>query len=176
MSFADRITQTPIPYDPVRAAQTVEAFADAPAPLRNLIAGAAGGSPYLAGLLAHEGSWLLAQPDPEAAQRAALDTLKDCTPAQLGSVLRQAKRRVALITALADLGGLWGLDEVMAALSDLADRALQLAVETLVQAAQEAGHLPPTDAQDGGLFILAMGKLGARELNYSSDIDLIVLF
>ncbi|MEG4645591.1 hypothetical protein VB636_22965, partial [Paracoccus sp. APAP_BH8] len=56
-----------------------------------------------------------------------------------------------------------------------ADRATDLALRAQVAAAQARGKLPPTGAEAGGIVALAMGKMGAGELNYSSDIDLIGL-
>ena len=87
--------------------------------------------------------------------------------------LRTAKRRVALLAGLADLGGAWSLEQVTGALTSLADMATQAALDAALAHQVRRGKLPDTDA---GLFILAMGKMGAHELNYSSDIDLICLF
>jgi glutamine synthetase adenylyltransferase len=85
-----------------------------------------------------------------------------------------------LLAALADLGGVWSLDQVTGALTDLADRATHVALTALVADEIRRGKLPgaaPEDAATGaGMVVLAMGKMGARELNYSSDIDLICLF
>ncbi|MEM6906785.1 MAG: glutamine-synthetase adenylyltransferase, partial [Pseudomonadota bacterium] len=85
-----------------------------------------------------------------------------------------------MLIALADLGGAWELTEVTHALSDLADRLLGRAVRLLLRAELATGKLPgQTHADletDAGYVVIAMGKHGARELNYSSDIDLICLF
>ncbi|HVT55904.1 MAG TPA: bifunctional [glutamine synthetase] adenylyltransferase/[glutamine synthetase]-adenylyl-L-tyrosine phosphorylase, partial [Xanthobacteraceae bacterium] len=89
-------------------------------------------------------------------------------------ILRKMKREAALLIALADIGGVWALDEVMAAMTKLADTALRAATDYLLAKAQRVGQL--RDAQNSGFILLAMGKYGAGELNYSSDIDLIVLF
>jgi glutamate-ammonia-ligase adenylyltransferase len=94
--------------------------------------------------------------------------------------LRIARRRTALVVALADIAGLWPLERVTAALSAFAEAALDHAVRHLLAAARAAGDIALPDGADpargSGLIVLGMGKLGARELNYSSDIDLIVLF
>jgi glutamate-ammonia-ligase adenylyltransferase len=94
--------------------------------------------------------------------------------------LRVARRRAALVIALADIAGLWPLERVTGALSAFADACIDAAVFHLLRRAAEAGDLnlpqPAEPARDSGLVILAMGKLGACELNYSSDIDLIVLY
>ncbi len=108
----------------------------------------------------------------------------------LKSALRIAKQKVALAVALADIAGLWPLSRITAALSDFAELAVDLAVAHLLRHAMQKGELtPPAGCADVmtlraepeiakgcGYFVLGMGKLGARELNYSSDIDLIVLY
>ena len=99
---------------------------------------------------------------------------------QLMSSLRIARRRVALTIGLADICGAWSLEKVTTALSRFAETALRAAcTHLLIQAARtgELALLHPDDPQrDSGLIVLGMGKLGARELNYSSDIDLIILY
>jgi glutamate-ammonia-ligase adenylyltransferase len=94
--------------------------------------------------------------------------------------LRIARRRVALLVALADLIRIWPLETVTAALSRFADQAINLAARHLLRRAALQGDLVLADAawpeHGSGLVVLGMGKLGAGELNYSSDIDLIVLF
>ena len=94
--------------------------------------------------------------------------------------LRIAKRRVALLTGIADMAGIWDLAQVTGALSTFAETALRLACDHLLVKAAGAGSLvlpdPEHPSVGSGLIILAMGKFGARELNYSSDIDLIVLY
>ncbi len=100
--------------------------------------------------------------------------------AQVMTRLRQAKQQVALVSGLADLGGWWSAQKVSQAISDIADATLQTAVRHLVLNAHRSGkmELPdPDNPETGcGYSVLAMGKHGARELNYSSDIDLIVFF
>ena len=94
--------------------------------------------------------------------------------------LRAARRLTALGVALADLCGLWDLEAVTAALSDFADTAVDSALGFLLCRAQARGDValpdPEAPTRDCGLAVLGMGKLGARELNYSSDIDLIVIY
>jgi len=94
----------------------------------------------------------------------------------LMAALRREKRRAALLIALADLSGQWPLDRVTGALSELAETALDIAARALLGEAIAAGEIAPEDAEHSGLIVLGMGKLGARELNYSSDIDLILLY
>ncbi|HET7575228.1 MAG TPA: bifunctional [glutamate--ammonia ligase]-adenylyl-L-tyrosine phosphorylase/[glutamate--ammonia-ligase] adenylyltransferase [Sphingomicrobium sp.] len=83
--------------------------------------------------------------------------------------LRQQRHGLALAVALGDLAGELSLEGVTALLSDFADRAIGDAV-----AAAIAERVP--DAEAEGFAVIAMGKLGSRELNYSSDVDLLLLF
>ncbi|WP_048862817.1 [protein-PII] uridylyltransferase family protein, partial [Acidisphaera rubrifaciens] len=80
----------------------------------------------------------------------------------------------------ADIGGQWDLAQVTAALSALAEAALRRAVAHILRAGHDAGELrlphPDEPEREAGFVVLGMGKLGARELNYSSDIDLILLY
>ncbi|MCQ0971168.1 glutamine-synthetase adenylyltransferase [Paracoccus sp. TK19116] len=178
MDFAAAITRTIAPRDRTRADSVRDLYPDVADSVRDLIAGVAGCSPYLAGLLEREAEWLpnaLNHPDVVVRETEGFE---DLDAASLGPALRRAKRRVALYAALADLGGVWSLEQVTGALSDLADRAADLAFRVHIAAEAARGKLPPAidDADAGGLFVLAMGKGGAGELNYSSDIDLIVLY
>lgn len=184
MDFAARITRLPIPADPDRGARAAAALPGLPERAAALIAGAAGCSPYLAGLIDRDSAWLaealVRDPSPAALVAAETQGFDVLPVADLGPALRRAKRRTALFAALADLGGVWDLDAVTGALTDLADRATDLALTAHVADEARRGKLPaPRDGAApvaGGIFALAMGKMGARELNYSSDIDLIVLY
>jgi glutamate-ammonia-ligase adenylyltransferase len=89
--------------------------------------------------------------------------------------LRRLKAELHLLTALADLGGVWDLDAVTGALSRFADSSVQAALRAVAHDQRERGKLASAaDDPRGpvpGLFGFAMGKHGAFELNYSSDID-----
>ncbi|WP_037503819.1 bifunctional [glutamine synthetase] adenylyltransferase/[glutamine synthetase]-adenylyl-L-tyrosine phosphorylase [Sphingomonas jaspsi] len=85
------------------------------------------------------------------------------------SRLRRQRHALALAVALGDLSGEQSLEWVTRHLSDFADRAMH---EALAVAMRE--RMP--DDEPRGLAILALGKLGSGELNYSSDVDLILLF
>lgn len=181
-SLADAITRAPRPHDPARSTEVAALFADQSGPTRALLTGTAGCSGYLDGLMRREADWLreaLTHP-PETSFDAILTDMAREDAGPLSIRLRRAKRRAALLIALADLGGAWNLASVTGALTDLADRATQLALTTLVAEEIARGKLPGCDEshipEAAGMFILAMGKMGAHELNYSSDIDLIVLF
>lgn len=97
--------------------------------------------------------------------------------AALMRVLRRFRERELVRIAWRDLGGLAGLDETLGDLSDVADACCELAI-TFSGAQLRARHGRPRDAQGAEVHpvILGMGKLGGRELNFSSDIDLIFCF
>jgi len=145
-----------------------------------------GNSPYLAQLALGEPEILRAilTQGPDAVCDVALSRLSAAPPtlsrADTAAVMRAAKRHVALAAAIADIGGAWGLDQVTGALSDLAEGALKLAVSHLLRAANDDGALrlphPGSPARGSGFTVLAMGKLGGRELNFSSDVDLILIY
>ena len=100
--------------------------------------------------------------------------------AQLMSRLRVAKREVAFLLALGDLARLFDARRTTRLLTGLAEAAASAAIDHLLLSAHESGKLTlPDPARPGsgsGLVVLGMGKLGAFELNYSSDIDLVVFF
>ena len=183
----------PRPADAGAADRLVERFADlgraearlAQGGARGLLRSLGGNSPYLAELALRESAALrdLLKLGPDHVAAQALGVLAALPPgmprAALSSALRKAKRVIALATAIADIGGLWPLERVTETLCDLAEAALQRSVAHLLLAGHQAGHLrlpyPATPERDCGFTVLGMGKLGARELNYSSDIDLILL-
>ena len=159
----------------------------AQAPTRALIAGTFTGSPYLAGLIKR---------DPERLRRVLLepperhfDHLKatlDRDIAAAGSMaevmraLRNFKTEVALLCGLADVGGVWPVMTVTRVLAETADAALQASVRYLLREAMARGDWKGEDREHperrSGYIVLGMGKHGAYELNYSSDIDLIVFY
>ena len=149
--------------------------------LRPLLAGTAVLAPYLARLIAKEADWLVeAVEAPQTALAEIIAAPKLLQSDTLNAGLRQGKRRVALLSALADLGGAWSLEDVTGALTDYAGAATQAALRIAVAAQIRRGKPPGLTEEDaetgGGMTVLAMGKMGAGELNYSSDIDLICLF
>jgi [glutamine synthetase] adenylyltransferase / [glutamine synthetase]-adenylyl-L-tyrosine phosphorylase len=124
-------------------------------------------SPFLAGLIERNADLmpLIEAGDFEAALANALSrTLHDA-----GTALRRQRQGVALVTAIADLAGIWDLTRVTHILSDFADHALDTAIATAIEE-----RLP--GAPNQGFAVIALGKHGGRELNYSSDIDPIFLF
>ncbi|MCF6272566.1 MAG: glutamine-synthetase adenylyltransferase [Rhodobacteraceae bacterium] len=174
----DQASRAPVPFDLVRGCEVRTLFSDQPAPLQNLIEGVAGCSAYLAASLQREQKWLRhAAHQPLWQAFEALLTFDQASFQTLSDSMRIAKRRGALLIALADIGGLWALEDVTKALTILAERAVDTGLRFLVNAEAARGKLKAASPEDAaGMFALAMGKMGAYELNYSSDIDLIILF
>ena len=153
---------------------------------RTLLACLGGNAPYLAEIVRAEAVYFLhsLKIGPEAALAGILGVLRRLPPQQpraaLAQALRIAKRQAALTIALADLGGVWPLTTITGALSDLAEAALRAAFRHLLHDLASRGliRLPNKTAPEEacGIVTLALGKLGARELNYSSDIDLVLLY
>jgi glutamate-ammonia-ligase adenylyltransferase len=152
-----------------------------------------GYSPYLTSIalkydtftfqLFHEG--------PDNALQEIFDELEvsydcDMTIAQLMENLRISKAKIALCCGVADLLGLWPLEKITTTLSQFAAKTLNLSLAYLLTREALKGNielplavskkLNPSICNQCGFFVLAMGKLGANELNYSSDIDLIALY
>ena len=157
-------------------------------------------SPYLAGLMRRDPQrlreTLISAPEARLkaillatealeTQAATVDVL-DIPAAK--KILRHLKADTHLLTALADLGDVWGLDHVTAALTRFADAVTSAALALVVREERDKGRLSPHDLNERGvlpgqspseargvlpgMFVLAMGKHGAGELNYSSDIDI----
>jgi len=104
----------------------------------------------------------------------------EAAEADIAHHLRVAKRRLSFAVAVADITDTWRLDQVTGALSDFADAALSIVTAHLLRAGARDGAFSLKHEDDpereSGVTVLAVGKLGPRELNYSSDVDLIVLF
>ncbi len=155
--------------------------------VNRFLSGVFGNSPYLARLAARHPRTLaeILESGPDAAFEAIIADIGKIRPGGAesddpGRLLRIAKGRVALITALADIAGAWNLDGVTGALSSFADAALSLVAAHLLRRAAADGVIElacDDDPERGsGLIVLGLGKLGGRELNYSSDVDLMVFF
>ena len=199
--FIERVSEAPTARNDARtlgamAALTERARADAAlAPLSDalgnprateLLAGIFSGSPFLTGLIERDPARL--EKISTTAPEARLEELKAeltsrlvaaATRADAMRALRAFKIEVALLTALADLAGVWPVLVVTGALTECADAALRGAVDFLFREAVTRGQwLPEADGsgRPSGYIVLAMGKYGAGELNYSSDIDLIVFY
>ena len=169
----------PAPFDPARVARTLAALAaegfvpsDVASPI---LAAAFGNSPFLARLAVREHAQLSALLDdgPHAAVAAACTlatAVGDCeTQADAMAQLRCAKRRAALAIALADIAGIWRLDEVTDALTNFADACVHGALRFVLRAAARGAQMREDDAETleatTRLTVLAMGKCGAFEVN-----------
>jgi len=202
VTLAERVASAPLLSDPKIAHARIEDWlAELPSkeakPLKALLAdkpliqalleSLAESSPYLWDLASREPDRLLRllHADPDRHFRALLSqSARDIAACQdeieAMRLLRRMKSEAALLIALADIGGVWPVMRAARALTDLADTAVDAAVRFCLENAARAGRLvlkDQTTPQVGsGYVVLAMGKMGAFELNFSSDIDLIVLY
>ena len=154
---------------------------------RTILLGLAEFSPYLFDLVRADAARLirLLRCEPETHLVSLIETTSRevfaaASEAEVMRLLRRMKSEAALLIALCDIGGVWPVMQVTAALTDLAVASVQMALRYLLRQEASRGRLSPPDCErpeeNSGLFVLAMGKMGAGELNYSSDIDLIVFF
>jgi [glutamine synthetase] adenylyltransferase / [glutamine synthetase]-adenylyl-L-tyrosine phosphorylase len=152
--------------------------------VRRLLGGAFGASPFLAALALRDPplltECLFVDPQTHLAQASSeVSAALGETVSQSSAMraLRHFKNRVSLLTGLAELGGVWPVETAMGAMSAAANTAVQHCVQFLLRQGREAGQLETGAAEHAhGYFVIGMGKLGASELNYSSDIDLIVFY
>ena len=144
-----------------------------------------GASSYLTSLARRDPARLAAllEVDPDSRFEdllARTEALGDAEPEAAKVGLRVLKAEAHLLIALADLGGAWDLDAVTGALARFADGTLQTALKVAAREEVVAGRLAASDCGEHGpvpgYFCIAMGKHGAYELNYSSDIDISVFY
>jgi glutamate-ammonia-ligase adenylyltransferase len=201
-----RLTKAPPVADPKRAkgqlADFIKRVRDEPEAaalldhlegglFRDLLLALADHSPFL---------WQLAVNDPVRMTRLALESPEEMHRAIVRSqadlfrelrsqaitrddavrVFRQNRNAHALLVALADIGGLWGTEQVTQALSDFADASVAGGVNLVLTETADLGRInlqnPEAPGEGSGFTVLALGKHGAGELNYSSDIDLVIFF
>jgi glutamate-ammonia-ligase adenylyltransferase len=159
--------------------------------LGGLLAALAEHSPFLWQLASRDPGrllWLAGNP-PEVSHRTLVEGQRnihrrlasgELDRVGVGRELRRARSAHALLIALADLGGVWTVEEVTRALSEFADASVLGGVGVLLTEAAATKKIrlaEPADPGPGcGFVVLALGKHGAGELNYSSDIDLVVFF
>jgi glutamate-ammonia-ligase adenylyltransferase len=155
--------------------------------LHKLMEGVADGSPYLWDLVCASpqrlASFLEDEPDRRferilsEARHAVMHAADD---AAVMRELRNMKSDAALLLALADLAGVWPIMRLVELQTRVADAAIGLAAEHLLADAQRRGRLKTADSpsarRQSGYIVLALGKMGANELNYSSDVDLIIFY
>ena len=173
----------PTAFDPERAARVKAALESlgfvSEQPLLDAVFG---NSPFLGRLAQREpgalGAYFAAGPQTvlNAALLLAHAAAQAGDDAQAMKDLRTAKRRAALAVAMADIEGVWDVDKVTMELTRFADACVQGALRFLLAAQAGSSASGAVREDDCGLVVLAMGKYGAHELNYSSDIDLVVLY
>jgi glutamate-ammonia-ligase adenylyltransferase len=155
--------------------------------LTSLLGGIAESAPYLWDLVRADPVRVVRflGNDPEAELGAILGKAQESSEAArdtaaLMKILRRVKTEAALLVALADIGGVWPVTRVTAALTAIAETALGAAVRHLLRDAAARKKLRQLDLQNpeagSGYIVVAMGKMGGHELNFSSDIDLMVFF
>src|SRR6185312_8390636 len=171
--------------EPQQAAE-IGAWLDRP-PARAILLGIAEFSPYLFDLIRADAARLIrllaCEPEQhltELIDKTSRDVLAAAGEAEIMLLLRRMKSEAALLIALCDIGGVWPVMRVTAALTDLAVTSVQAGLRFLLRQEVARGRMTAFNydrpEEGSGLIVLAMGKMGAGELNYSSDIDLIVFF
>src|SRR5437762_10783855 len=154
---------------------------------KTILLGIAEFSPYLFDLVRADAARLIrllaCDPEPHLAaliENTSRKVLAAASEAEIMHLLRRLKSEAALLIALCDIGGVWPVMQVTAALTDLAVTSVQAGLRFLLRQEVARGRMTASNhdrpEEGSGLIVLAMGKMGAGELNYSSDIDLIVFF
>jgi glutamate-ammonia-ligase adenylyltransferase len=160
------------------------AYAELSADLRAEMPRVAAGSEFIASALIQDPlalEWFGRHGEPAAARMAGADyeasAAAASTAADAQRILREWRRREMLRIAWRDIVGRTGVPETLRALSDFADGAIRAAASAARLHLQPIFGLPRgAAAAEVPLIVLGMGKLGGRELNFSSDIDLVFLF
>lgn len=175
MIFGTEIKTFPVCIDEALGQETAELYSCNKNAVQ-LIKAVAGTSSYLRGILKAEKDWLAGALDKDAIDvlDAIFGSAKDASDETLPQELRRAKKRVALTLALLDLSGIWPVEQITTKLTEFADLSVELASQAACRKFFTQKDLSRAPA--AGLCALAMGKMGAFELNYSSDIDVIFLF
>lgn len=178
-SLGESIAFTPTLADASAAAQFRETLGETFQALsqaeQDLVSAVASCSPYLRRLMIRDPAQMtrILRTAPDVAATAAADAARAAGDLEGRDdqmrALRRAKDYAALAIALGDIAGAMDVMTAAQAISDFADAALAGA---LAAACRAAGY----DSAAPGIAVIAMGKHGARELNYSSDIDIVVLF
>ncbi|MHA7901222.1 MAG: bifunctional [glutamine synthetase] adenylyltransferase/[glutamine synthetase]-adenylyl-L-tyrosine phosphorylase [Henriciella sp.] len=122
-------------------------------------------APYLAKLAEIDVD--LADPAIVLAEAFSICSAVTAGDADPGPSLRRAKKLAHLAIAAADLSGQHSLTETTRAITDFADAAVEAALQSALR---------DRDLSSDGLVVFALGKMGAFELNYSSDIDIAAFF
>ncbi|WP_210485661.1 bifunctional [glutamine synthetase] adenylyltransferase/[glutamine synthetase]-adenylyl-L-tyrosine phosphorylase [Microvirga antarctica] len=205
-SLIDRLSATPPVSDRARAESLLGDFVDrvqedpesaallphlAAGLFRDLMLSIADHSPFLWQVIVTRPARLqqLALRSPQISHDAIISSQRDLfrevragtlSRDEAVAAFRQNRNAHALLVALADIGGIWTVDDVVAALSAFADASVRGAVDLVLTETADLGRIvlpdPEAPGEGSGFTVLALGKHGAGELNYSSDIDLVVFF
>lgn len=130
-------------------------------------------APYLARLMLRQNDLVdqMRVSGPEDIFQDIIDDMSSvalaCDQADAMSALRQAKQKMHLLLSAADLSGEWPVMKITHGMTRFADAAATAALDFALRAA---------GLKADGLFIIALGKMGAGELNYSSDIDIAAFY
>jgi glutamate-ammonia-ligase adenylyltransferase len=204
LPLIERLTAAPLLSNPKRAKAQVADLAERAReraesllplllrePFRRVLLAIADHSPFLWQLALLDPVRLLdlATTAPEETHRAIvarqLDLFREMrrgavTRDDVVSALRRHRAAHALLVALCDIGGIWGVEEVTQALSEFADASVKGGCDLILTEMANLGRIALSDPEapgvGSGVVVLALGKHGAGELNYSSDIDLVVFF
>ena len=143
-------------------------------------------APYLRDLAVRHAQWFASalRQEPRESFNALIADMRaagqSSDEGELARRLRVGKARGALLSAIAEIGGVWAARETTHCMSDLADAALQSAIDFLMAEAAQDGKLAmlpeKANAAGSGLAIFALGKHGGQELNYSSDVDIVAFY
>ena len=196
----------PKPFDPERTANAFErwrALAERPAfesisdqiveiatnaQASSVLSALFGNSPYLTSLCLRDPGTVcdVFANGLDDAFKTALDPVRESANAApldqptTMAIVRTAKRHAALVIAIADISNAWSLEKIPSAISDTAELTLGFTMAHCLSALARLRKYdlpnPENPLKDSGIFAIGMGKLGAGELNYSSDIDLIFLY
>ena len=176
---------SPLPADPELAARRLGDWQERAGPLdRDTARGRAvwaalGSSPFLADCLLRFPDFAreLTIHGPDGPVGDIFERLRefapDCDADRWMRFMREERARLAAAVAIADIAGEWSLGRVTATLSGFASAALDAAVRHLLATGRE---FAATEPEGSGIVVLGMGKLGAAELNYSSDIDIVLIY
>src|SRR5579872_6282386 len=175
--------EPPKAFDPERVARVKSALAEQGfASEEPLLDAVFGNSPFLGRLAQREpgalAEYFAAGPQTvvNAATLLAGVAAHARSEAQAMKELRTARRRAALAIAMADIEGRWSVEKVTAELTRFADACVRGGLRFLLAAQAAQAGQDAVREEDCGLTVLAMGKYGAHELNYSSDNDLVVFY
>ncbi|MGO4572784.1 bifunctional [glutamine synthetase] adenylyltransferase/[glutamine synthetase]-adenylyl-L-tyrosine phosphorylase [Microvirga sp. 2TAF3] len=158
---------------------------------RDLLLSVADHSPFLWQLILNNPARMarLAAQAPEESHRAVIESQANLfrelksgalTRDDVVRAFRRNRNTHALLVALVDIGGIWSVEEVTRALSEFADASVSGGVNLVLTETADLGRIvlpnPDSPGEGSGFTVLALGKHGAGELNYSSDIDLVIFF